>query len=61
MRLAYLEARVILAKLVYALDWELVSGEKIDWYRDIKLEGFLTLPQVWVKFRPVATGVNEGA
>ncbi|KAF8856700.1 cytochrome P450 [Acephala macrosclerotiorum] len=53
MRLAYVEARIILAKLVYTFDWELKNGKDIDWYRDIKLEGFLTLPEVWVSFKPV--------
>lgn len=53
MRLAYVEARIILAKLVYTFDWELKNGKDIDWYKDIKLEGFLTLPEVWVKFKPV--------
>lgn len=53
MRLAYVEARIILAKLVYTFDWELKNGKDIDWYRDIKLEGFLTLPEVWVIFKPI--------
>ncbi|KFY06587.1 hypothetical protein V492_07927 [Pseudogymnoascus sp. VKM F-4246] len=64
MRLAYLESRILLAKLVYTFDWELGNGADIDWYRDIKLEGFLTLPDVFVKFSHVkgeANGVNEKA
>ncbi|KAH6683997.1 cytochrome P450 monooxygenase-like protein [Halenospora varia] len=58
MRLAYLEARIILAKLVYKFDWELKNGKDIDWYRDIKLEGFLTLPELWVTFKPVHGKAN---
>lgn len=64
MRLAYLESRILLAKLVYTFDWELKNGADIDWYRDIKLEGFLTLPDVYVKFSHVkgkANGANEKA
>lgn len=56
MRLAYLESRILLAKLVYTFDWELTNGDQIDWYRDIKLQGFLTLPDVFVRFTP-----REGA
>ncbi|GLI77212.1 hypothetical protein PoHVEF18_005498 [Penicillium ochrochloron] len=56
MRLAYLESRILLAKLAYTFDWELTNGDQIDWYRDIKLQGFLTLPDVSVRFTP-----REGA
>ncbi|KAJ5889437.1 cytochrome P450 [Penicillium tannophilum] len=52
MRLAYLESRILLAKLAYTFDWELTNGEQIDWYRDIRLQGFLTLPDVAVRFTP---------
>ena len=48
----------MLAKLVHGFDWELVGGEAIHWYRDIKLEGFLTLPDVWVRFVPVGGKVG---
>ncbi|ETS83955.1 hypothetical protein PFICI_05831 [Pestalotiopsis fici W106-1] len=34
--LAYLEARIILAKLAWALDWELVDAD-VDWKRDARL------------------------
>ncbi|KAL4783539.1 cytochrome P450 [Aspergillus varians] len=60
MRLAYLESRILLAKLAYTFDWELTNEEKIDWYRDIRLQGFLTLPDVFVRFTPreSVNGVN---
>lgn len=57
-RLAYLETRIAIARIVYTFDWELTNGAKIDWYKDIHLEGFLTLPDVFVKFIPVQKRAN---
>lgn len=52
MRFAHLESRIVLAKLAYTFDWELTNEGQIDWYRDIRLQGFLTLPDVFVRFTP---------
>lgn len=52
MRLAYLESRLLIAKLIYVFDWELTNGDKIDWLKDIKMTGFMSLPDVYVKFSP---------
>lgn len=52
MRLAYLESRLLIAKLIYVFDWELTNGDKIDWLKDIKMTGFMSVPDVYVKFSP---------
>jgi cytochrome P450 len=37
--LAYMEMRIILARMVYEFGWELVSRDRdIDWERDSKLK-----------------------
>ncbi|KAL2864248.1 cytochrome P450 [Aspergillus lucknowensis] len=61
MRLAYLESRILLAKLAYTFDWEITNAGDVDWYRDIRLQGFLTLPDVYVRFTPREKGVNGHA
>ncbi|KAH0432722.1 hypothetical protein CcaCcLH18_06298 [Colletotrichum camelliae] len=48
--LAYLESRVILAKMVWKYDWELVTKE-IDWNRDIRLYLLWKKPDLKVRFR----------
>ncbi|KAF4471556.1 Isotrichodermin C-15 hydroxylase [Fusarium albosuccineum] len=49
--LAYLEARVILATMVYLFDWEL--GDKdLDWFQQAKLFTFWRKPKLMVRFYP---------
>lgn len=48
----YMQARVVLAKLVWYFDSELVNGDKIDWERDNTLNAIWVRPDVWVRFTP---------
>ncbi|KAH6951099.1 cytochrome P450 [Ilyonectria sp. MPI-CAGE-AT-0026] len=49
--LAYLEARMILATMVYSYDWELVDKE-VDWFEQVKLLTFWRKPKLLVRFHP---------
>lgn len=50
--LAYMEMRVVLAKLVWAFDWKLVNTD-LDWFRDAKNIALWSNPDLMVKFTPV--------
>jgi len=50
--LAYMELRIILARMVFEFDWELVSQE-VDWERDNKLKMLWQKPDLRVRFRHV--------
>jgi len=47
--LAYMEMRIILARMVWEFDWELVSRE-VDWERDISLKLLWIQPTLNVRF-----------
>jgi cytochrome P450 len=47
--LAYLEAKIILAAMVYSYDWELVGGD-LDWFGQVKLLTFWRKPELLVRF-----------
>lgn len=49
--LAYLELRVVLAKVVFAYDLELVSYIE-DWQKANKSYALWTMPEILVKFHP---------
>ncbi|CAJ2504076.1 Uu.00g114700.m01.CDS01 [Anthostomella pinea] len=49
--LAYLEMRIILAKLVWAFDWELAE-ELDDWLHSNKMRILWKKPDLWVKYHP---------
>ncbi|EWG53831.1 hypothetical protein FVEG_12172 [Fusarium verticillioides 7600] len=49
--LAYLEMRIILAKMVYNFDWELVNND-VDLFRDAKLFLLWKKPALMVRFYP---------
>lgn len=51
--LAYLESRVILAKMAWKYDWELVTKD-VDWYRDSRLYLLWKKPDMRVRFHPRA-------
>ncbi|ROW01871.1 hypothetical protein VMCG_05635 [Cytospora schulzeri] len=53
--LAYLEMRVILAKILFVYDLELVSQEIEDWNRACKSYGLWKKADLLVKFRPRGT------
>ncbi|KAJ4397736.1 hypothetical protein N0V93_001971 [Gnomoniopsis smithogilvyi] len=50
---AYLQARLIIAKLVWTFDMEMTNGDKVDWDRDLKLFAIWLRPAVWVRFTKV--------
>lgn len=47
--LAYLEAKIILAAMVYSYDWELVDKD-LDWFGHVKLLTFWRKPELLVRF-----------
>jgi hypothetical protein len=46
-----MEMRIILARMVFEFDWELVSRD-VDWERDVKLKILWQKPELRVRFRP---------
>jgi cytochrome P450 len=48
----YMQARVVLAKLVWYLDCELLNGDEIDWERDNTLSAIWVRPSVWIRYKP---------
>jgi cytochrome P450 len=50
--LAYLEMRIILSRLVWEFEWELV-GKGVEWERDLVLRLLWQKPELWVRFKPV--------
>lgn len=51
--LAYMEMRIILSRVVWEFDLELVSKD-VDWDRDIILKMLWQKPELWVRFVPAA-------
>jgi cytochrome P450 len=51
--LAYLELRVILAKMVWAYEWEMVDKD-VDWVRDNKMYLLWMKPEMKMRFHPRA-------
>ncbi|RSL78113.1 hypothetical protein CEP52_017664, partial [Fusarium oligoseptatum] len=49
--LAYLEARIILASMVYTFDWELVNKE-LEWFTEVRLWTLWEKPELLVRFHP---------
>lgn len=49
--LAYLEAKLILAIMVYFFDWELVD-KKLRWFEQVKLMTFWRKPNLFVRYHP---------
>ena len=52
--MAYVQGRIVLAKMIWYFDWELVNKGQVDWQRDLKLYAILEKPPVIVKYTPVA-------
>lgn len=48
--MSYMQAKAVLAKLVWTFDMELTNGDDIDWERDCKLYSVWIKPSVYVKF-----------
>jgi cytochrome P450 len=49
--LAYMEMRIILSKLVWHFDWELIN-EEVDWDTDAQLQLLWKKPELKVRFKP---------
>ncbi|RTE68029.1 hypothetical protein BHE90_017594 [Fusarium euwallaceae] len=49
--LAYLEARIILASMVYTFDWELVNKD-LEWFMEVRLWALWEKPELLVRFHP---------
>ncbi|KLU82006.1 isotrichodermin C-15 hydroxylase [Magnaporthiopsis poae ATCC 64411] len=49
--MAYRQARVLMAKMAWKLDWELVNGDEFDWQRDLRLYATYTRPEYRARFR----------
>jgi cytochrome P450 len=55
--LAYMELRILLAKMVWWFDWEIVQGaggKDVDWERDTRLYTLWKKPSLMVRFKTVA-------
>lgn len=51
--LAYMEMRIILAKLVWHFDWELLN-QGLDWRRDSRHDLLWTKPEIRLRVKAVA-------
>ncbi len=51
LNMAYLEMRIILARLALEFEWELISKE-VDWERDIVLKFLWRKPRLNIRFKP---------
>ncbi|KAI1866811.1 uncharacterized protein JN550_007358 [Neoarthrinium moseri] len=58
LNLAYLELRIIVAKIVFAFDFELESKHLGDWNDECKLYALWRKPKLFVKFHPVVSTAN---
>jgi cytochrome P450 len=50
-KLAYMEARTILSKMVYAYDWEMINPE-LRWFEEVKFCMIWKKPKLLVRFSP---------
>jgi cytochrome P450 len=53
MNMGWMTSRVVIAKLIWHLDWELINSNEIDWERDTRLFTMWVRPKVMVKYTPV--------
>jgi len=49
--MAYLQARLLFAKMSWKLEWEHVNKGEVDWERDLKLFAMWEKPPVIVRFK----------
>ena len=52
--LTYMEMRIILARLVWEFDWELMSKD-LDWASETKVKLIWQKPELSVKFKPAGS------
>lgn len=49
--MGYRQARVLLAKMAWKLDWEIVNAHEFDWRRDLRLYATYLRPTFRARFR----------
>lgn len=52
--MSYMQAKAVLAKLIWTFDMELTNRDDIDWERDCKLYALWVRPSVIVRFNRLA-------
>lgn len=57
--MAYMQALIILAKLVYRFNWELLD-QGVDWERDLRLYAIWEKPPVVVRYWAVGKAEGQG-
>jgi hypothetical protein len=55
-----MQARVVLTKLVWYFDRELLNWDEIDWESDNTLNAIWVRPPVWVRYKPSGNGMGTG-
>ncbi len=58
--MGYMQARILLAKMLWRFDWELVNAGEVDWERDLRLYAIWEKPPVVVRYIPVGPGQGGG-
>ena len=59
--MAYMELRILLAKMVWWFDWEMAEenwAKEVDWERDTKMYTLWKKPALMVRFTTVAGRVE---
>lgn len=51
---AYMQIRLILAKMLWTFNIELANGYDVDWVRDTRLYGVYNRPEVWLRVTKAA-------
>lgn len=52
--MGYMQGRIILAKMIWSFDWELLNKGQVNWLRDLRLYAIWEKPPVIVKYTSVA-------
>ncbi|KAI1176374.1 cytochrome P450 [Nemania sp. FL0916] len=55
--MGYMQARLVLAKMIWGLEWEHANAGQVDWERDARLYAIWEKPPVLVKFKPRVANV----
>lgn len=48
--MGYMQGRIILAKMIWSFDWELLNKGQVNWLRDLRLYAIWAKPPVVVKY-----------
>ncbi|RAH76706.1 cytochrome P450 [Aspergillus japonicus CBS 114.51] len=52
--MGYMQARILLAKMIWEFDWELLNQGEVNWERDLHLYAIWEKPPVIVRYTPVS-------